>query len=49
MQDGDAKATGGPRTAKELYRTKRTRNLAVLGAIVALAVLFYVITIVRMT
>lgn len=35
-------------TARELYRRKRGRNIAVLLAIFAACVLFYVITIVRM-
>lgn len=40
--------TPDPKSAAELYRRRRTKNLAVLAAIFGLCALFYVITIVRM-
>jgi hypothetical protein len=36
-----------PKTAKEMQRMRRGRNLAVLGIIVGLVVLFYVLTLVK--
>ncbi len=36
-----------PKTAEELQKMRRSRNLALLGAIVLLVVLFYALTIVR--
>ena len=38
----------GPRRSDEFRRSKRGRNLAILGAIFAFFALFYLITIVRM-
>ena len=37
-----------PKTADEMVRMRRTRNLVLVGAIAGLAVLFFVLTIVRM-
>jgi hypothetical protein len=37
-----------PKTAAEMLQMRRKRNFALLGVIASLAVLFYVITIVRM-
>tara|TARA_B100000242_G_C42711082_1_gene332374 strand:- start:163 stop:306 length:144 start_codon:yes stop_codon:yes gene_type:complete len=37
-----------PRTAEEMVRMRRTRNIALVAAIAGLAVLFFVMTIVRM-
>lgn len=37
-----------PKTANEMIRMRRGRNRAILGAIAGLAVLFFVLTIVRM-
>jgi hypothetical protein len=37
-----------PITAADLYRRRRTKNLAVVAAIFGLCALFYLITIVRM-
>ena len=36
-----------PRTAEEMQKMRRSRNLALLSAIVLLVVLFYALTIVR--
>jgi flagellar biosynthesis/type III secretory pathway M-ring protein FliF/YscJ len=36
-----------PKTAEEMQKMRRSRNLALLGAIVLLVVLFYALTIVR--
>lgn len=36
-----------PKTAEEMQRMRRGRNLAVLGIIVGLVVLFYVLTLVK--
>ena len=36
-----------PKTAEEMQKMGRSRNLALLGAIVLLVVLFYALTIVR--
>ena len=36
-----------PTTAEEMQKMRRSRNLALLGAIVLLVVLFYALTIVR--
>ena len=36
-----------PKTAEEMQRKRRGRNLAVLGIIVGLVVLFYVLTLVK--
>jgi flagellar biosynthesis/type III secretory pathway M-ring protein FliF/YscJ len=36
-----------PKTAEEMHKMRRSRNLALLGAIVLLVVLFYALTIVR--
>ena len=36
-----------PKTAEEMQKMLRSRNLALLGAIVLLVVLFYALTIVR--
>lgn len=38
-----------PETREELYRSKRGKNLAVLALILAFFVLFYLITIFRMS
>ena len=38
-----------PEAIAELYRRKRVKNLAVLGLITGVFVLFFVITIVRMS
>ncbi len=45
--DRDSGAAPAPATARELYRRKRGRNLALLLAILACCALFYAITIVR--
>jgi hypothetical protein len=37
-----------PRTAEEMVRMRRSRNIALVAAIAGLAVLFFVMTIVRM-
>ena len=37
-----------PKTADEMVQMRRNRNRALLGAIAGLAVLFFVLTIVRM-
>ena len=37
-----------PRTAEEMVRMRRSRNIALVSAIAGLAVLFFVMTIVRM-
>lgn len=37
-----------PKTAEEMVRMRRTRNIALVAAIAGLAVLFFVMTIVRM-
>ncbi|MEQ8332419.1 hypothetical protein [Nisaea sp.] len=37
-----------PQTRKELYTRKRGKNLALLACIATAAILFYVITILRM-
>lgn len=37
-----------PKTAEEMVRMRRSRNLALVLAIAGLAVLFFVLTIVRM-
>ena len=37
-----------PRTAEEMVRMRRSRNIALAAAIAGLAVLFFVMTIVRM-
>ena len=37
-----------PKTAKEMIRMRRGLNKVILGAIAGLAVLFFVLTIVRM-
>ena len=37
-----------PKTADEMVRVRRTRNIALVAAIAGLAVLFFVLTIVRM-
>lgn len=37
-----------PKTADEMVRMRRTRNIALVAAIAGLAVLFFVMTIVRM-
>lgn len=37
-----------PKTADEMIRMRRTRNIALVAAIAGLAVLFFVLTIVRM-
>lgn len=44
MQD---KQTQTPRTAEDMQRMQKGRNLAVLGIIVGLVVLFYVLTLVK--
>lgn len=36
-----------PKTAQEMQKMRRSRNLALLGGIVLLVVLFYALTIVR--
>ncbi|MDB2325137.1 hypothetical protein N9W44_06220 [Alphaproteobacteria bacterium] len=36
-----------PKTAAEMLKMRRTRNFALLGAIVLLVVMFYALTIVR--
>lgn len=36
-----------PKTAEEMQKMRRSRNLVLLGAIVLLVVLFYALTIVR--
>ena len=36
-----------PKTAEEMQKMRRSRNLALLGGIVLLVVLFYSLTIVR--
>ena len=36
-----------PKTAEEMQKMRRSRNLALLGAIVLLVALFYALTIVR--
>lgn len=36
-----------PKTAEEMQRMRRGRNLALLGIIVGLVVLFYVLTLVK--
>jgi flagellar biosynthesis/type III secretory pathway M-ring protein FliF/YscJ len=36
-----------PKTAEEMQKMRRSRNLALLGAIVLLVLLFYALTIVR--
>ena len=36
-----------PMTAEEMQKMRRSRNLALLGAIVLLVLLFYALTIVR--
>jgi len=36
-----------PRTGEEMQKMRRSRNYALLGAIVLLVVLFYALTIVR--
>lgn len=41
-------ARSDPTTAADLYRRRRTKNLAVVAAIFGLCALFYLITIVRM-
>ena len=46
-RDGDRDGGAAPGTARELYRRKRGRNLALLLAILACCALFYAITIVR--
>lgn len=40
---------GTPKTADELWAQRRGKNLVLLSAIIALCVLFFVITIVRMS
>lgn len=37
-----------PKTSDEMVQMRRTRNRALLGAIAGLAVLFFLLTIVRM-
>ena len=37
-----------PKTADEMVRMRRTRNIALVAAIAGLAVLFFALTIVRM-
>ena len=37
-----------PRTAEEMVRMRRSRNIALVATIAGLAVLFFVMTIVRM-
>ena len=37
-----------PKTAEEMVRMRRSRNIALVAAIAGLAVLFFVMTIVRM-
>ncbi|MEX0504005.1 hypothetical protein AB3X55_10460 [Alphaproteobacteria bacterium LSUCC0719] len=37
-----------PKTADEMVQMRRSRNRALLGAIAGLAILFFVLTIVRM-
>ena len=36
-----------PKTAEEMQKMRRSRNLALLGGIVLLVVMFYALTIVR--
>ena len=43
------KQSQAPEAIAELYRRKRVKNLAVLGLIAGVFVLFFVITIVRMS
>ena len=37
-----------PQTAKDLVRMRRRRNLLIVGLVFALAVLFYLVTILKM-
>jgi len=49
MDPPEPKRTGSPLTGDEFARRRRGRNYALLAVLVALAVLFYAITIVQRT
>ena len=45
----DSKGNESPTSAEDMWAQRRGKNLAILWTIVALAVLFFVITILRMS